>query len=527
MPTPFFLVSSHTDSSGSALIVTRVSLSGPVRSPASLESLKTGHRYSQSLSTAGLLPISLKRIKTSACSLCAMPNGLPLSCSRVSVYPVTSVSQFDFVFEGTMEHVKRLSLSLSSTRCMPGDKRLRYDDLQDHDHYDVTSVARARLNRWRISRYVVHGTGGYATTGNNSLQMGLFSATGTDLRNNRRAENDDDDDGDYGRNDIIQRDRVVAAGSYPRVHRKKGTERCPDDDAGTAMLVHTKFRVSACMFPPGLVSLKLSDNIAVPRSACVRMTCLKVVRGGHWPHKRLALLPRGLRALRAGVGFTGPVGSLPAGLDALALGARFRDVPLGLPPHLTSLAFGNDFDSPVAGLLPETLRHLRFGSRFCKPLDGFLPGALITLRLGARFVFPIGDRAPLPLFLSEVSVHCQYPFFERLAQKNKGGLVVKRCCHHSPWDSASNDPVTSVIRSWSDRSVSSKHDDNIHTASVKQGARVQHQEDQKIRWVAVMGTSFLRKINHRLRIRVDRERTFAIGREAVVPIDILYLHLYA
>eukprot|EP00611_Tribonema_gayanum_P015378 TRINITY_DN2720_c0_g2_i1.p1 TRINITY_DN2720_c0_g2~~TRINITY_DN2720_c0_g2_i1.p1 ORF type:complete len:497 (-),score=87.90 TRINITY_DN2720_c0_g2_i1:213-1703(-) len=101
-------------------------------------------------------------------------------------------------------------------------------------------------------------------------------------------------------------------------------------------------------------------------------------------------LPRTLRVLRLGGGFTQILGPLPASLRVLDLQpCSHFDFPLGpLPPALQELRLGGAFNQPLLPL-PPALKVLVLDYAFSQRLQRALPAALHTLEMGHRFDSPV------------------------------------------------------------------------------------------------------------------------------------------
>lgn len=390
--------------------------------PSSLESLKVGTEYVHSLLQEGILPPALRRLKASVIAVSGSASSLPETCARVSLSAEIDHDSFNCVSHNVLQHVKQLSLML-------GVRDIRFPKTFAHavrahgearpDHYDLFASRNDKKQRWSASRAMVPAQG--------NARVSAFQR--------------DEETDDYDNN-----------GSTPFVHARSWNGAADGDAYDGIDDVQRSFGVPNNVLPSGLCSLRLTDNLALSKSACARLVHLRVIRGGYWPCGRASNLPRGMTAFHAGSAFTGFVASLPPSITVLALGPSFMDVPIGLPPMLTALSFGNNFNASIAGAIPESVQHLRFGTRFCKPIDCWLPRSLLTLRFGSGFVLPIGMSAPLPRGMTHLWAHCAYPFFEAVTERYPR-LVVKKCCEHSRWSADSVDPVGRLFRLASANSI--------------------------------------------------------------------------
>eukprot|EP01112_Ceratiomyxa_fruticulosa_P001128 TRINITY_DN1110_c0_g4_i3.p1 TRINITY_DN1110_c0_g4~~TRINITY_DN1110_c0_g4_i3.p1 ORF type:complete len:444 (+),score=61.42 TRINITY_DN1110_c0_g4_i3:952-2283(+) len=109
-------------------------------------------------------------------------------------------------------------------------------------------------------------------------------------------------------------------------------------------------------------------------------------------------LPTCLTHLILGSEFNQSLNDLPYSLLYLQTSDYFMQPLSHLPPKLSHLILGNNWNHPVDGVLPQSLKHLVFEYSFNKPINK-LPGKLTHLTVGDQFNQAVND---LPLSLTHI-----------------------------------------------------------------------------------------------------------------------------
>ena len=143
------------------------------------------------------------------------------------------------------------------------------------------------------------------------------------------------------------------------------------------------------------------------------------------------LLPPSLKCITFGDRFNQSVDELPGSLTHLKFGKCFNKSVDQLPGSLTDLIFGWNFNQSV-DQLPGSLTHLKFGGEFNRPVDGLLPPSLKRLTFGYRFNQPV-DKLPQGL---EVLKFLGRYFSHSLGNLPRGikDLEIPNCYKGLLWD---------------------------------------------------------------------------------------------
>lgn len=61
---------------------------------------------------------------------------------------------------------------------------------------------------------------------------------------------------------------------------------------------------------------------------------------------------------------------------------------------VTHVIFGRNFNRPIVGCIPDTVRYLSFGAFFDQPIEGAIPNGVVNLKFGRGFNRPIENGIP-------------------------------------------------------------------------------------------------------------------------------------